>query len=72
MHTASMDAGLMTQIEWVRSAMLYMCNRDSLMKAADAAYLASALWRLPSFAAMTPTAAVDFALADDSFRQASH
>jgi hypothetical protein len=49
------------EVDWVTRASVYICERDDLMKAADAAYLASALWRRAELRLMQPEEAVEVA-----------
>jgi hypothetical protein len=55
---------LLSEIDWVTRAAVHICERDDLMKAADAAYLASALWRRPEMRLMDPEAAVESVFVD--------
>jgi hypothetical protein len=52
-------SALLCEIDWVTRAAVHICERDELMKAADAAYLASALWRRPEMRLMDPEKAVE-------------
>jgi hypothetical protein len=54
----------LSEVDWVTRASVYICERDDLMKAADAAYLASALWRRTELRLMQPEEAVEVAFAE--------
>jgi hypothetical protein len=57
-------SALLSELDWVTRAAVHICERDDLIKAADAAYLASALWRRPELRLMDPEAAVERAFED--------